>query len=116
MTTFKLECSNCNAMLDLDMDNLIAYCPYCGNKILIDVEQLGELLTEREKTRREEERTRQHSILLEKTRVERESKERIERRKNIVSFLKSDNGSALAIFGALIVGFLLFILIVSIFC
>lgn len=46
-----LKCQNCGAALDLDMDNLIAYCPYCGRKLLFDIDQLGNILIEKEKTK-----------------------------------------------------------------
>lgn len=64
-------------MLDLDLDNLIAYCPYCGNKILIDVEQLVELLTEREKTKQQAQEQR---YLLEKAKLEAEQRVRSEKK------------------------------------
>ena len=52
MNLVKMTCSNCNANLKIDLDNLQAYCPYCGEKLMIDVEDLGELLKEKEKTKR----------------------------------------------------------------
>lgn len=67
-----LNCVQCGASLELDPERLLAYCPYCGNKLLIDVEQLGALLTEREKTKREEERTRQEKERTEQIRYRRE--------------------------------------------
>lgn len=112
--SFSMKCENCGATLDLDLDNLLAYCPYCGNKLLIDVSQLGQILTEREKTKREEQRTKQaqerteqlryqKEVELEKIRMETESKERIEKR-------KSKAGSAVFIFLGF-VAFLFFILL-----
>ena len=47
----RLKCQNCGSSLDLDMDNLMAYCPYCGQKLLFDVDQIGNILLEKEKTK-----------------------------------------------------------------
>lgn len=49
-----LKCQNCDANLELDMDHLIAFCPYCGQRLLIDIDNLSEILLEKEKTKREE--------------------------------------------------------------
>ena len=35
----------------MDMDKMLAYCPHCGSKLLIDVESLNKILIEREKTK-----------------------------------------------------------------
>lgn len=45
----KLKCDNCNAVLDVDINKMIAYCPYCGQKLLIDN---NTLFKEKEKTKR----------------------------------------------------------------
>lgn len=95
--TVSLDCVHCGATLELDLDNLIAKCPYCGHKILIDTTHLGQMFAEREKTKRELEKTNQekerterenlrYQYELEKQRLEIEAKERAEkreRRKNI---------------------------------
>ena len=47
-----LICSNCGGKLDLYLDNMQAFCPYCGEKLLVDINQLGHILSEREKTKR----------------------------------------------------------------
>jgi DNA-directed RNA polymerase subunit RPC12/RpoP len=54
MNIIKMKCSHCGANLELDLDNLMAYCPYCGEKLLIDVGQLKDVLVEREKTKQRE--------------------------------------------------------------
>lgn len=46
-----LNCPNCGAGLDADIDNLQAFCPFCGNKLMIDVGQMDDILKEKEKTR-----------------------------------------------------------------
>ena len=51
MNLIKLKCASCNAPLEVDLDNLQVYCPYCGQKLMIDVQQMKDLLIEREKTR-----------------------------------------------------------------
>ena len=54
MNLIKLNCNSCNAQLELDLDNMQAYCPYCGNKLMFDVDQIGLMYAEREKTKRAE--------------------------------------------------------------
>lgn len=54
MNLIKLNCNSCNAPLELDLDNMQAYCPYCGNKLMFDVDQIGLIYAEREKTKRVE--------------------------------------------------------------
>ena len=49
-----LNCQNCGAALDMDTDRLIAFCPYCGQKLLIDIDNLSEILLEKEKTKQKE--------------------------------------------------------------
>lgn len=48
----KLNCNNCNAQLDLELDNMQAYCPFCGQKLLLDFDQVEQILAEKEKTKR----------------------------------------------------------------
>ena len=93
--SYKMVCEHCGASLNLNTDNLIAFCPYCGHKIIIDIGQLGDLLTEKERTKREEQITyrekekterqrQQQSFELEKRRIEIEAKEREEKREWII--------------------------------
>lgn len=49
-----LTCQHCGAALEIDSDNLIAYCPHCGQKLLFDVDQIGSILLEKEKTKQQE--------------------------------------------------------------
>ncbi|MBQ6343594.1 MAG: zinc ribbon domain-containing protein [Anaerolineaceae bacterium] len=49
-----MKCQNCGANLDIDLDHLTAFCPYCGEKLMIDVEKLGDVLIEKEKTKQKE--------------------------------------------------------------
>ena len=49
MKLLKLKCDSCCAELDIDVDKLQAYCPYCGAKLLLDLERIEEVLKEREK-------------------------------------------------------------------
>ena len=48
----EMTCGKCGASISLDIDNLIAYCPYCGNKLMVDPIAFRDLLVEREKTKR----------------------------------------------------------------
>ena len=52
MRLIKMRCQNCDGMLDINLDNLQVYCPYCGQKLMMDFEQLGQVLAEKEKTKR----------------------------------------------------------------
>ena len=47
-----MKCQNCGANLDIYLDHLTAFCPYCGAKLMIDVEKIGDVLIEKEKTNR----------------------------------------------------------------
>ena len=52
MRLVESTCRNCGAQLDIDLDHLQAYCPFCGNKLLMDFEKYDKVLTEKEKTKR----------------------------------------------------------------
>ena len=54
----ELTCQKCGGSLSTDIDNLYAHCPYCGQKLLFDLEQIEFVLAEREKTKREQEKTK----------------------------------------------------------
>ena len=47
-----MNCPACGAGLELDIDNLISFCPYCGGKLLVDPVAFRDVLVERERTRR----------------------------------------------------------------
>jgi len=51
MKLISMECPSCKANLELDIDNLIAYCPYCGKKLLFDLDQMQNIIAEKEKTK-----------------------------------------------------------------
>ena len=59
MRLVKAECQNCGSQLELNLDKLQAYCPYCGSKLFIDVENLSGIIDSLEKTKQEQERTKQ---------------------------------------------------------
>ncbi|MBP5461596.1 MAG: hypothetical protein J6Y20_05660 [Lachnospiraceae bacterium] len=42
-----LTCRHCGMSLDVDAGNLQAYCPNCGNALLITVKQLMDILDEK---------------------------------------------------------------------
>lgn len=62
MNLIELKCSNCKASMEADLDNLQVYCPYCGQKLLIDMDKLNEVLKAKERTRQEEEMTRRAGL------------------------------------------------------
>lgn len=49
---FKMNCPACGAGLELDLDNLISFCPYCGGKLLVDPVAFKDVLIEKERTKR----------------------------------------------------------------
>lgn len=49
MRLINLTCEKCGADLELDLDHITAYCPYCGNRLMIDVANIDKVLLEREK-------------------------------------------------------------------
>lgn len=49
---FKMNCPACGAGLELDIDNLISFCPYCGEKLLVDPVAFKDVLVEKERTKR----------------------------------------------------------------
>ena len=51
MKLVQMKCQNCNENLELDLDHLTAFCPYCGSKLLIDADKIGDLLIAREETK-----------------------------------------------------------------
>lgn len=51
MKFMDLKCQHCDADLKLDLDNLQAFCPYCGSKLLIDIEKLSDVFKEKERTK-----------------------------------------------------------------
>ena len=80
MKLIKLKCSNCNAPLEVDIDNLVAYCPYCGQKLLFDLEQMERVLAEKEQTKRAKERTKRAQEATKRTQIEYDYKDKKDRR------------------------------------
>jgi uncharacterized membrane protein YvbJ len=54
MNTFSVNCPNCGAPINLDLDNIAKFCGQCGSKIMLDVETIQRLLIEKEKTKQVE--------------------------------------------------------------
>lgn len=52
MRLVQTTCNKCGAQLDIDLDHLVAFCPYCGVRSLMDFEKIDRVLTEKEKTKR----------------------------------------------------------------
>lgn len=85
-----LRCNGCNASLDIDFNNMIAYCPYCGSKLMFDIEQVRRILERRIKEEqatlrvkiKEEEATERQRLKVEhrlaRAQLEMEEKKRIE--------------------------------------
>lgn len=124
--SFSLQCENCGSSLELNFDHLMAFCPYCGNKLLIDVSQLGSIVAAKEKTKREEQKTErerertlqqklQHEYNLERIRIEAETQKQLEQERAKTESKKEfyKDLPAVIIFGILVVGFLIFAVIVQ---
>lgn len=52
MRLIKMDCDNCGAQLEIDLDHIQLFCPYCGQKLLMDGSNLSKIITEKEKTKR----------------------------------------------------------------
>jgi DNA-directed RNA polymerase subunit RPC12/RpoP len=46
MRTIQLKCNNCGGRLDVDQDRTIAFCSYCGEKMLVDDEVVRQVKEE----------------------------------------------------------------------
>jgi len=46
-----IKCENCGASIEMDYEHLIGFCPYCGNKLHFDIEQVEGILREKERTK-----------------------------------------------------------------
>ena len=76
MKMIELTCQKCSGILKADIDNLYAYCPHCGQKLLFDLEQIEFVIAEREKTKREQEITKREQEKTKRTQIEHEYKEK----------------------------------------
>ena len=72
MKFIELTCRNCGATLEVDVDRLQAYCPYCGKKLLFDLDQMETVLSEKERTKRAVEATKQAQEKTERIRLQNE--------------------------------------------
>ncbi|MEY8420022.1 hypothetical protein AALA83_12200 [Oscillospiraceae bacterium 44-5] len=105
MKLIKLTCNNCNAPLEVDIDNLQAYCPYCGQKLLFDLEQMERVLAEKEQTKRAKERTKRAQEATKRVQIEYEYEDKKHRREKAAD---RNFGIGLALFWCLLMGFLFF--------
>ena len=58
MKLVETKCNNCHADLELDLENLQAFCPYCGHKLVFDFD-VDKLIAEREKTKRAQDKLKE---------------------------------------------------------
>ena len=79
-----MECPNCHAALDIDIEHMQAYCPYCGTKLLFDLDQLNQIFAEKEKTKR--------------LQIEKETEVSKAKIQAIIDILNTDTGRGLAFF------------------
>ncbi len=49
-----IKCNKCGAAIEINYDKLIGYCPYCGNQLHFDLNQVEEILKAREYTKQVE--------------------------------------------------------------
>ncbi len=74
MNVTKIKCHNCDSTIKIDFDNLGGtkkYCPYCGKKILVDLDQIEDIILEKS-----------GSELTKRVQMEYEHKERMEKMKS----------------------------------
>lgn len=43
MRLIDLRCPNCGAVLRMDMENMVAYCMYCGSRLFIETNDFGKV-------------------------------------------------------------------------
>lgn len=98
MKLLSMICQNCNGQLEVNIEEMQAYCPYCGHKLLFDLDQMEMVLAEKEKTKRAEERTK-------RVRIEQEYKDKKDIRDKKVSI-----GFAVGL-----VGLYIFLMLFSVF-
>ena len=87
MKLIKLKCNNCNAPLEVDIDNLIAYCPYCRQKLLFDLDQMERVLAEKEQTKRAREKTKRSEEVTKRVQIKHEYENKKGRRDDIIIIL-----------------------------
>lgn len=80
MKTIIMECPGCKANLEIDKERMIAFCPYCGKKIIYDIDGLSYIITEQEKTKQI---TINNKYELEKIKTEHEEKRKDDLHDNI---------------------------------
>ena len=112
MRFVELTCNSCGAALNVDIDGLQAYCPYCGKKHLFDLDQMELILAEKERTKRSveetkraQEKTKRAEVETEKFRIQQEYQDRKDRRQKRQE--KVEHITALvAGFGCFVLGFI----------
>lgn len=53
MQVLQIKCPNCGSDLEMNMDKLMAFCPYCRAKLPLDV-NVEHVVSEKEQTKRKE--------------------------------------------------------------
>lgn len=68
MQMIDCTCKKCGASLDLDIDDIKMFCPYCGNKLMLDIssEDLVEIIKDKGETKRKELEIQEEKISLAK--------------------------------------------------
>lgn len=94
MKMIDLTCQKCGGNLKADIDNLYAFCPHCGQKLLFDLEQIEFVLAEREKTKREQEKTKREQEVTKRAKLDHEYKEK----HNHSEFIRSTCRAAIMFF------------------
>lgn len=91
MKLVNLRCDSCNAQMEVDLDNLMTYCPYCGRKLLIDVDHIDDVLKEKEKTKRNQDQSQENMFReqeqTKRTQIEYEYKEREDKREHRLTLI-----------------------------
>ena len=91
MKLVKVECPNCHASVDFDLDNLKTTCPYCDSNLIVDFDA-DRYLENKEETIRENNRLKESTIQKEQAYkyLERTKKADIRRQKQAAKQRKAE--------------------------
>ena len=77
-----IKCDNCNASIEVNYEKLLGFCPYCGTQLHFDINQVEDILKERERTKQVELR---ETGLTKRARYENEKENKAINAKKIVT-------------------------------
>ena len=87
MELIKLRCDNCGSNLEMDMEHLLVFCPFCGQKLMIDFDQVGSVMKDKETTKRHLYSENQETKRIQMSYENEKDKRKSEHRKGIIESL-----------------------------